>query len=60
MVDILCSAASMLPFTPSEAKLAAACMSPCSYREREVILEEGSRKNLGYMLWVLEGKEKAR
>ena len=30
--------------------------SLCVYREREVIIEEGSRTNLDFMVWVLDGE----
>ena len=56
MVSILCNAASMMPFTKPEAKIAAGYMSLCVYREREVIIEEGSRTNLDFMVWVLDGE----
>ena len=56
MVDILCGAPTMMPFTMAEAKIAAAHMSLRCYSERELIIREGSRTNLDYMLWVLEGE----
>ena len=56
LVDILCNAASMMPFTAAEAKIAAGYMSLRTYRGGEVIIQEGSRIDLDYMLWVLEGE----
>lgn len=56
LVDILCDAATMMPFTAAEAKTAVAYMLLRSFREGEVIIAEGSRTNLDYMLWVLEGE----
>ena len=56
MVNILCNAASMMPFTTAEARVATTYMSSRSYHELEVIIEEGGRTNLDYMLWVLDGE----
>lgn len=56
MVDFLCSAASLMPFKESEAKIAATYMSTQSYRRGEIIIEEASRTRLDFMLWILEGE----
>ena len=56
MEDILCSAATMFPFKITEAKIALTYLFPRSYAEREIIVEEGDKSNLDYMLWVLDGE----
>ena len=56
MVDLLCNAGSLMPFTPSEAKVAASYLLPRNYQAGEVIIEEGSRIHLDQMLWILQGE----
>lgn len=56
MVDVLCSAASLMPFTQSEAGIAATYMSARSYREGQIMFAEGSRNELDRMLWILQGE----
>lgn len=56
VVDILCAAESMMPFTTAEAKIAATYMSARNYRDRDVIIQEGRRTNLDYMLLILDGE----
>ena len=56
MVGLLCSAASLMPFTQSEANVATSYMSVRSYREGQILIEEGSRNELDRMLWILQGE----
>ena len=56
MVDYLCNAASLMPFTQSEANIASSYMSACSFREGQILIEEGSRIELDRMLWILRAK----
>ena len=56
MVDIFCRAPSLMPFTASEAKVAASYLSARAYREGAIIIEEGSRIKLDRMMWLLQGE----
>ena len=56
VAEILCSAQSIMPFTVPEAKIAATYMSTCHYRERDVIIQEGGRTELDYLLLILDGE----
>ena len=56
LVDILCNAALLTPFTTTEAKIAATYMTSRHFKEREVMIEQGARTDIDFMLWVLEGE----
>lgn len=56
MEDILCAATTMFPFKIADAKIAVSYMSPRIYSEREIIVEEGGKDNLDFMLWLLDGE----
>ena len=56
LVKVLCSAESSMPFTTSEAKIAATYMSRKSFSIGEVIVREGDKTELDHILWVLEGE----
>ena len=56
MVRLLCSAASLMPFTQSEVNIATSYMSARSYREAQNMFAEGSQKEPDCMLWILQGE----
>lgn len=56
MASLLCNATSLIPFTKSEAKIAASYMSLRSYREGHIIVREGDATRLDRMMWILEGE----
>jgi CRP/FNR family transcriptional regulator, cyclic AMP receptor protein len=56
MVEILSSASSIMPFTEAEAKIATAYMIGRQFAEGDIIIHEGNRADLDYMLWILDGE----
>ncbi len=56
MVGILSSASSVMPFTVAEAKIATAYMIGRQFVEGDIIIHEGNREDLDYMLWILDGE----
>ena len=56
LVEVLCSAASTMPFTTAEAKIAARYMSAKSFNLGDVVVREGDTTELDHILWILEGE----
>lgn len=55
LVDILCGAAVLMPLNAADAKIAASYMAARQYRDREIIIEQGDKAHVDFMLWVLDG-----
>ena len=56
LIDILCSAASVMPFNRTEAEMVATYMQARQYAEHETMMEQGAKAQTSYMLWVLDGE----
>lgn len=56
MAEILCAAATVMPFTAAEARIVTSYMAARQYDERQIMIEQGTKTNVDFMLWVLEGE----
>ena len=56
LMNILLSAAAVMPLSAADAEIVASYMQARHYAELEIMMEQGAKTRASYMLWVLEGE----
>ena len=56
LIDILCSAAAVMPLNGADAEIVASYIQARQYAEHETMMEQGVKTQASYMLWVLDGE----